>query len=63
MEKIKEFMKFKIIEEVGYWYVLHSGAVSGRMFSKYQANEYIKAHFEQAQVQFGDKYEVILKVL
>jgi hypothetical protein len=63
MQKIQEIYEFKIVEQDGYWYVLHCGAQSGRMRTKQMADEYVKIHYEQAKEQFGEKYEVILKVL
>ncbi|HUD04594.1 MAG TPA: hypothetical protein VMR59_01250 [Patescibacteria group bacterium] len=64
MTKIIKIFEAKIIQdEAGWWRVLRStGVISGKHHTKRQAQEYLRIHFEQAKADFGEKYEVILKI-
>ncbi len=64
MQKIKTEYEAKIIQDDnGWWRVIRStGFVSGRYHTKQQAQEHLRVHFEQAKMQFGEKYEVVLKL-
>lgn len=63
-QKIKTTVTGGIFKDENSWWHYYFGktpAVSGNFHTEKQAREVLKAHFDEAIAQFGDRYEVIVE--